>query len=202
MDLQEIFNAACGANEENEPKSIVSLSILLYNEANDSFVTKCESVAQKPIVSITPVGDVSHITLLFPSPFDTDLKVFWSTIQLYEKEVDNTPTDANEFPLLMVNIIPSEFNGNCYISAILPLYCALQAPTTGSQADTIGLFFESDNVSFYETDDVDGNKIQSEVDRELAEEERQEEMAEKKRLEREELINKRNTRFQDRRRGQ
>lgn len=198
MDINEILEEAVGANNEGEPKSIVSISHKFYNSLTETLVTKNEYSLQKPIVDVVQTGDITQIQLSFDIFSENDLRIMWNIIQKCNEDMEkNADTaTANEYHLIIVTIVPQKFGGREFIVASAPLFVALQADNPGEKATTLNMVFQNDDVEFFETDEINEAQIASEVAREIAEQERIEELAEKKRQEREEFLERRNKALQ------
>ena len=63
----------------------------------------------------------------------------------------------------------------------------MQSEAPNEKASIISLIFPNEDVKFFETDEIDIAQIESEIEREIAEEERINALTEKKRQEKEEL---------------
>ena len=198
ININNICDAACGCNAENNTKSYISLSYKILNQKDHTVITKNEIALDKPIFFIKKIDNLIQTSLRFPHPMDSDLRLLWNIVKTYENAFTNEVLDTTSLPILVLTVIPKEFEGSYFISAEFPLHYFLESESIGEQVNTVSFLFDAENFVFYESDDIDSEQIESEVEREIYERDRIEEVAKQKRLEREKYMEKRNERIRNR----
>ena len=198
MDINEIYEEIVGLDANGNPKSAVSVSYRTVNINSNSVATKMEHVSHHAEVIMEMSENIVEIKLRFATPFDVDLKLFWKVMQLFEDAATNEMSDE-VFSVLSFTFIPEKFNGRYYVCATAPLLFSVQAPAPNESANIISAIFRDEDVEFFEMDEEDLARIDSEVDRGLAEEEAAELIEEQKRQERNAFYERRNQLIQKRR---
>lgn len=195
--INSICEAACGCDAENNAKSYISLSYKVLNQETQAVTTKNEIALDNPVFSIKKLDNLIQASLRFSYPMDGDLRLLWNIIKTYEDNLSNEE-NLTQLPVLVLTIIPKEFDGAYFISAECPLHYFLEAQSIGEQANTISFLFDAESFMFYESDDIDNEQIETEVERESYERARIEEAARQKQLEREKYAEERNERIRNR----
>ena len=201
MEIEKIFEAILTPAEDGTSATIVSLSHQVFDEGSNSLSTQKEHSVLNPIVNIDKLGELTRIELVFEHAGDSDLRIFWQIIKdcedrgscLYDE------ADGSDYDVIGLSLIPEAFNGQYFVSAAMPLDVSLKATEPSQPASVLCLIFNSEDVVFCATDDIDIAAIESEVERELAEEERIADIEEQRRQEREEAEERRNRLLQQRR---
>ena len=198
MELKDIINETIGLDSENNAKAYVSLAYKVLRISNNEVITKMEHASERAQVNIEAIPCATNILISFSTPGDSDMRIFWHAIQLCQ-DAAAAELSEDEFHFIAVTIVPKKFNGSHYICATSPLLYSVQAPAPNEKANVISLIFDDEDIEFFETDEIDIDEIDGEVEREFAETQRLELMAEEKRLEKEASEARRNRLIQERR---
>lgn len=104
----------------------------------------------EPIVSIVIKGDLTWISLKFISEKSDMLSLFFRTLERYleESENDNMETETAAF----LTLLPLELGGQYYITAMRPLFWALEPESVGEDMRTLRMVFFSEDIAFLESD--------------------------------------------------
>lgn len=198
MDLNDIINETIGLDADNNAKAYVSVAYKVLCITKNEVTTRMEHSSERAQVNIEACANATNILMCFSAPGDSDMRIFWRTLQFC---ADAAAAESSEDVLhfVVVTIIPKKFEGHYYICATNPLLYAAQAPAPNEKANVISLFFDDEDVEFFESDEIDIDEIDGEIEREFAEAQRLEQMAEEKRLEKEANEERRNRLIQERR---
>lgn len=200
MNINDVYEEMIGRNDDGTTKSIVSVAHNFYKANEQSVDTHNDYSSDAAEVSVIQTDSLTQIKLKFDHTSFNDLRIMWNIIQNCINEIDQAPLeDEDDFHFIAVTFIPKAFNGTQFVTASNPLFVNAVASNPNDEADSICMVFNSDNVVFYETDEIDYAEIESEVDREISEEERLEMITEEKRREKEELEERRNRLVNERR---
>lgn len=201
MDFAEVYEEAVGLNEDGSPKAYISMTYQIYNEKTENLITKNEYSLLSPEIAINNTDIATEIQIKFDSKSEIELNAIWNVAQMcMDAILKDEQGDGDVYHVLNVNIIPVKFNGRYFIVASAPVFVSLQADSPDKKANVISAIFRNDDVIFYESDDIDMVAIESEVEREIAEQERLDAIAEQKRLEREAFEERRNQLLRQKRR--
>lgn len=201
MTFEEIFAELNDASEGEKTKSLISLSYKLHKLDTNVIVPKSSLSAENAKVLLYPTENVIQVMLTFPTATDANLRLFWGTINAYFSAAESLTEESASIPVLTLNIIPKAFGGEYFAALTVPLYRNLVTAKVGNVPNAISLIFDVNSLHIYHTDEINDAMVESEVERELAEEERMETLINMREQEREELAAKRNEQTQKNRRN-
>lgn len=185
IPVTEFISALCDKDKNN----ISTTTIVVDCNITDLTTTETKQIVsttlKKPIISIERHGQFLQIEFRFISSLDNDLKMLWTTLELYGKTMSDVNIENNAVPRIAsgtITFLPSQFNGKYFAVAANPIFWALTSPDTGENANLVRVLVEADNFEIFENKGVDIDKIDKEIAADMAYEARQEAEAQKNKI--------------------
>ena len=200
MEPLEILKSACGKDDNSQANSAITINLYQIKDELSKLNPLYSHTAFNPAISIKNTNEFVIIDLIFNSPADSDLQIFWTLLEKYGN-TQSVTNEAEEIHLCNFVIVPKKYDGQYYIDARDPIIWTLQPIKPNQPLNIIRLLFANDSFSLYETDDIDVATIEAEVEREVEESERQILIAEEKQAERDAMLEKREAEFTKQRFG-
>ena len=174
--LNEIINESCGKNAQDKPKSALTFDCSMWPvNANELSQPEPRMVgtrsAYKPVIEIEKHGEFIQVDLIFQSYLDADLKIIWNLFEKYGDLLNEISDESTEVPAATLTITPVIYDGKYYILCISPLFWTLQPEKPGGQANVIRILFHEDDFGVFESEGVDIDAIDREIERDVANEE-------------------------------
>jgi hypothetical protein len=166
--LNEIVAASIGKTDDGKPKSAITISDISYNDETDESHENGVFSSYNPIVNIQEYPEYVRVDLTFKSSLDTELRTIWALLEKYGKELNDYTIENPIVPLLSLTILPVAFNGKYFSVCTNPLFWALQPLYPDAPVDTIRILFEIENYQFVEGEEFDLEKIDREIEEEVA----------------------------------
>lgn len=168
--LNEIVNASCGINAQNKPKAAFALECSMWpvDVDENSNVTPRNIATRssyKPIIEIEKHNEFIQIDLIFQSCLDGDLKLIWNLLEKYGDLLNEVSDESVEVPTLISTITPVIYDGQYYIMCMSPLFWTLQPQKPGGQSNVIRLLFLEEDLNVFETDEINIDDIDNEIER-------------------------------------
>lgn len=156
ITINEIKNAACGADKDGNAKSIViaGLQRININDTSEDPESLMEVSTVEAIVDIKTIGNFSYVNLKFPGVENADLSLFFRLLERYYDVGDESDDDHET--VAFFSIIPLELEGQYTINAMYPVFWALEPDLVGDSPRTIRAVFIPEDVQFIKTDLNDG----------------------------------------------
>lgn len=199
--IDEIIKAATGKDANNKPNAAITISNDAYALDNESTRAISSHSSHKAIINITKIKEHVMVDLVFPSELDPDLKLAWHSLETYEKMIQDLDDDSTEVPFLSLTIVPLIYQSSYYICGFTPFCWTLQPQKPGGSINTIRIVFEVSDFCLYETDEINMEEIEAEVNRKIAAEENQINEMERIEEERRTYEEQRNERMEEYRRN-
>ncbi len=152
ITINEIRNAACGANDDGTAKAIVIAGLQKFNinDATEDPEVIMEVSTMDAIVDIKSIGTFSYINLKFPSADNTDLSLFYRCLEQYFEMADDE--DGDHELIAFVSIVPLELAGEYMINGMYPLFWALEPDMVNDPARTLRLVHIPEDIQFIHSD--------------------------------------------------
>lgn len=173
ITIKDILVAASG-KKDNRTKSSIGLFSEIWG-ADGSKRTIYEIDLDKPVINISKHGDFVTIDLAFGTHLDADYRQCYHLLENFFAAENSEEDNAEEIPMLVLSIVPHEYNGLYYCLAFNPIMWTI-APSAPSEeyADTIRLVYASDDFTCYKSEeepDLETIKAeaQEEVEKQYAE---------------------------------
>ena len=193
IELINILNSMQGNDEQGNPKSVVAVSENIIDVADDFIKVKDFSFTT-PTTNIIVNGDFIILDLVFPKTGASELRNAWRYLKTFG-ENQNKTIDGAETNVLEFTIVPLEYHGKYFCTMINPVFWALQPSAPGYPADSIRMLFEKGAVNFLEGEEIDEKQLDKEIENDIIEEQRKFEIDEQRRVEREEYLDRINSKF-------
>lgn len=165
MQVKEIIEMINGKDKNGKAKSAITLESFFVHLDKTTKSTGSIS-CHRPIVTIKRRGKYIQVDLEFLSMLDNDLKMMWGLLENHGKKVEEITKESVEIPIIALTLVPLETDCRYYAVATNPVFWALQPVKPGYEAKVLCLLFEDVNVQFYETEGLDMEMIDEEVERE------------------------------------
>lgn len=179
---REVVKECVGVDEKGNPKAVIGLSLAMVNPYTEHSRTIAEQATGRPVVEINKRFDFIEIALTFKTPIDSELRTMWGHFERFGLLLNNVTELSQEAPSAIMAIVPYTGVGAFYIVAANPIGWYLQPDKVGGEVKQIRLLYHCEDVSFFQTDEMDIESIGASVIREMEAEAN----AIEKRLEREE----------------
>lgn len=166
---QDIVADIVGTTEDGTPKASVAVMLQMLNPETDDGRMMAQQAMYQPIVTVHPRLEYIEIHLNFPTATDSNMKVMYANLEKFGKMMDELAADSIEYPLMTFTFVPIVGLGCYYMTAVQPIFWALQPETPNGPITQIKMLFKSENIMFYQTDDIDLNEIEGEIIREETE---------------------------------
>lgn len=170
--MEYIIQSSCGKNEDGMPKAAITIAIDEYSFAKDSVRSVLNYSSYKSVINIQKHYEFIQVDLCFASKVDNDMKVIWNHVEKFGQMLDKITAETDDIPFLALTIVPIEERGKYYISATNPIFWCLQPTKPGTDSNILRLLFRTENVNFYETDEIDSYEVEANVQRSIIEQER------------------------------
>lgn len=195
--IEHIVTSSCGKDASGHPKAAITLGIEMWTLKNNTSRNVATYSSNKPVIDIQKHYDFIQIDMQFASKIDNDLKVLWSHIERFGKTLDGINEGSREVPFFTLTIVPVEEQGGYYIVCTNPIFWCLQPAKPGMDANVLRMQFRSEDVGFFESDDIDMYEIEANVQRSLLERERVAEMYEQNEDEKAKFTEERNRKMEE-----
>jgi hypothetical protein len=199
--VQRIVSECCGKDDSGMPKAAITVSSEMWSTISNASRSIAQQSSNKPTVQIYKHFEFVQIDLKFMSYVDNDLKVLWNTLEKYGTALNSIDGACKEVPFLSLTIVPLIEQGSYYIICTNPVFWALQPERPGQYANTIRLYFRSEDMGFYESDDIDMNEIEASAQRAIQQREMTEKSIADKQEERAQYEEQKNARIEEMRRN-
>ena len=166
-DEIEIIKAACGLDENGEPRSVVRMEAkILHLSGEGSEETLSEMTLDDPCVNIHRSFRYTMVDLEFGDSKNEEytrsvkmLKESTSPEQSMDLENDRVPT-------LVLTVVPKEFDGEYFICGMHGTWCLM--PSVPDQpADTVRFLFENELIHTFKLDDEAISEGENEADEDV-----------------------------------
>ena len=166
-DEIEIIKAACGLDENGEPRSVVRMEAkILHLSGEGSEETLSEMTLDDPCVNIHRSFRYTMVDLEFGDSKNEEytrsvkiLKESTSPEQSIDLENDRVPT-------LVLTVVPKEFDGEYFICGMHGTWCLM--PSVPDQpADTVRFLFENELIHTFKLDDEAISEGENEADEDV-----------------------------------
>lgn len=178
-----IVDECQGLDVDGHPKAAVSVSLEILRIDNTRR-TLSQQAMYKPVITINRRMEFIEMVFAFPTAIDANLKVMFSNLEKYGRQLNDITELATEAPILSITVVPIVSLGCYYMVAINPVMWALQPSAVNGPINQLKVIFRCEDVGFYQADDMDMTKIEAEVRREMLAEQEALEIMEQKEEER------------------
>ena len=175
IDLKEFLEHLSDTDSNHMSTTTISVDCSLLNLEDEDSKTMATISMQKPVVSIERHGNFIQLDFQFISSLDTDLKIFWNTLELYGKTCNDINADTEDTGLyvtLNIALIPDFYEGKYFATATEPVFWALTAEDIEKTPNIIRVILPLINFEVLENTNVDIDEITKEVKEEIAYENR------------------------------
>lgn len=171
--VDKVLEEAMGYNNNGEPKSAINISLFLLDDVTDEMEDIGDVAVFNPAIKIEHHDQFVQLDLCFKSFSSDELRVIWSLLESYGKELDSFDEIASDkVPVLNIVVVPISFSGKYIISLSNPIFWVLQPENPGEQyCNMIRMLLPEDDIEFLEADDIDFDNIKGSVEAEEAQEE-------------------------------
>ena len=170
--MDHIIKSSCGKNEDGTPNAAITIAVDEYSFPKNTARSVLNYSSYKPIINIQKHYEFIQIDLCFASKVDNDMKVIWNHVEKFGQMLDNVNAETDDIPFLTLTIVPIEEQGRYYITATNPIFWCLQPTKPGADSSVLRILFRTENVGFYETDEIDSYEVEANVQRSVVEHER------------------------------
>lgn len=153
MTVKELILACSGKDASGFPKCGVGLFYEKWKEDGTS-QTIDEVSTDNPVVEIFQSDSYTQVDLKYSSTVSVDLRMMWDLLQRYASPENSYDDSEDEFPAIVLSIIPKEFGGNYYFLGTQPVMFALQPDTVKGESTVIRIIFDNQNFAAYDATEV------------------------------------------------
>lgn len=185
ISANEFMQALCDKDKNNLSMTAIAADCNITDLTTGETKQIVSTTMQKPVISIERHNQFIQIEFKFISALDNDLKLLWTTLELYGKTMNDINVDNNTLPRLAsgtITFVPVQFNGKYFAVAVNPIFWSLTSPDTGESANLIRVLVEAENFEIFENRGVDMDKLDKEVASDLAYQARQAAEAQKNKI--------------------
>ncbi len=175
IDLKEFLQHLSDTDTNHISTTSLALECSILDLRTDESKSLATVSMQKPVISIERHGEYIQLDFKFISPLDTDLKIFWNTLELYGKTCSDINVDTEDTGLyvtLSLALIPDFYEGKYFAAASEPVFWALTSENIEKSPNIIRVMLPLINFEVLENTSVDIEKITKEVKEEIAYEKR------------------------------
>lgn len=153
ITIDEIKEAACGVDEDGNPKSIVIIGLQKFNvnDTTEDPETLMEISTVDAVVDIKSIGTFSYISLRYPDATNADLALAYRCLEQYYEKAEEESNDEYEV-VAFISIIPLELTGEYIISALYPVFWALEPDIITEPARTLRVVHIPEDIQFMHSD--------------------------------------------------
>lgn len=176
ITVTEFLSALCDKDANGISKTAIVADCNMTDLTTGNTKQIVSTVMQKPVISIERHGLFLQIDFKFISALDNDLKMLWTTLELYGKTMNDINTEESNVPRIAsgtITFAPTQFEGRYFAVVANPVYWALTSPDVGESTNLIRVLVEADNFEIFENKNIDMNKLDKEISSDLAYEARQ-----------------------------
>lgn len=150
--IQEIKNSACGADANGKSKAvaIIGTHICFPQDPSAEPDVVMEETSLEPLIELRVHGNFATIDLNFGNGKSEYLSMFYRCLERYLEETDNN--SETQEATCFLTIIPFEYEGQYYITALNPVFWGLEATMIGELPSVLRIVFYADDIVFSETD--------------------------------------------------
>lgn len=165
MEIKEILDAICGRDENGDSKAQIGCYLYRYSQDNPEDTKDLGSATTYiPEIHVYPNRDYVMIDLTFLSEADTD---FHKMNKLLQRRLEEETNEQYGY-MIVFNVLPADVGNDLgYFEFINPVMFCITPLAPMKPANTLRMVVENDNLSFYESTDVDTVKTDLEVEYEL-----------------------------------
>ncbi len=185
MLYDEITAAIIGKDDKGLPKCAISVDKYIFDVITREPSSSVSRHLTNVSVNLTKIPSTDRFYIqadfTFPTSINFELKLFWELLQEYGTEVGALTEKSSEVPQIFFTLVPISYEGKYYVLSSAPLFWGLIADKVDKTPDTVRVLFDAENVSIFETNSIDYEKIVQIVDEEItAEEKAEQERADRK----------------------
>ena len=163
-----ILEQCQGVDEDNKPKATIAISLTLENPETEKQKVLAEAAFCSAPLEINGRHRFVEVVLTYKSPSAQEMKVLWAHLQKYGELVNKVDyMNAVEIPSFKMYIVPFSTLGTSFMSAVEPVSWTLCSSKPETLPDQLRILFDSDDVDFYETDEIDLEAVDAEAQRML-----------------------------------
>ena len=164
--VEEIVAQCQGVAEDGYPAAAISLTLDMLNPFTVTKQTLAEQALYKPIVTINKRYEFVELILDFQKPNDPDMRVMLSHLNKYAEKMNEETIRSESVPVLMVTVVPIMSLGTYYAVFSHPVTWSISSPDMNTLPTQVKLLFKSQDLTFFQTDEVDLAAIESSIQRE------------------------------------
>lgn len=166
----DLIQAISGADEHGAGKCTISIQPQRCDADGNLVNTDSEFETDKPIVQMfKQVGGFVLVDFVFDSVHDVELQRMFGYFRDFFDSTNSIRDEDQEFPVLVVSIIPNAFAGEYWTMGINPIFYTLAPDDTLGEPKILRVLFASDedvdeipNFLFMKSDDAELAKIREE----------------------------------------
>lgn len=168
--IKNVIKECIGVDEEKMPRASVAASVEMVNTDCETSKSLATYSSYKAVVDIKSRTKYVEISLTYPAEYHTDMKTLLAHLKNYALLADEREDFAVEMPVFTLLLLPLGGLGSYYIACVNPIMWNIQPSAQGKGFDKLSILFEAENLSFYQTDEMDANQEAAAAMREFEEE--------------------------------
>lgn len=171
ISISDFLEALTDKDLNNISRTTIAVDCELLDLKTQETKTLASAALQKPVITVEKHGEYVQLDFEFISALDSDLKLFWNTLEMYGKTSNDVNTDTTKTGLVAtssITMLPTTLEGKYFAIAVNPIFWALTSKDVGVNANIIRIMVSADNFNIYENINVDTNAIERAVDDEIA----------------------------------
>lgn len=176
VNMEEFLSNLCAKNQNGLSETSICIECNVIDLQTTESKPVVSVTLQKPVINVERHGVFIQLDYTFISALDTDLKLMWNALELYGKTSNDINVDTEKTGLFTsagITMVPTQYSGKYFCTAINPIFWSLTANEIGSNANTIRILFNIEDFEVFENLNIDVEKIKKEVKEEIAYEARQ-----------------------------
>lgn len=168
ITIKDIILAASG-KKDNHTKSNIGLFHELWNKDGETVNRIQEISLDKPVVNISKHSGFILVDLEFVTHLDADFRQCYHMLNKFFSAESSEDDNAEDVPVLVLSIIPHEYDGSYYFLALNPvLWTITPSAPSEEHANVIRMVFTEDNFNCYQSEnEIDITEIKEEAKAEV-----------------------------------
>lgn len=171
ININDFLNAMCDKDNTGISLTAIVADCNVINLITGEEKQIISVTLQKPVISIERHGEYIQLDFSFISALDNDLKMLWTTLELYGKTVSDINTNSEKSGLVAtgsLTLVPTQFNGKYFAVAVNPIFWALTSSEIGETANIIRVMVEASAFEVLENKEIDMKQLEKEINNELS----------------------------------